>query len=198
MLASTDYGHTALHISMHNRHLAVTKTLIKAGADVEAKATCFTGTTKIAGHTPLHLASGMGFCDGMVALIGAGANINSRLSNGATPLYLSACTGKIEALRILLRAGADPLLPVDNNLPLDVASQEGHLQVVRELVQKFGVEGCSFTGGVDALDTAAFLGYTLIISFLSDSVVLGDEGTAFYAVVEGRHIECLKLLLQRR
>jgi ankyrin repeat protein len=196
--ASTDYGHTALHISMHNCRLAVTKTLIKAGADLEAKATCFTGTAKIAGHTPLHLAAGMGFCDGMVALISAGANINSRMSNGATPLYLSACCGEIEALRILLRAGADPLLPVDTNVPLDVASQEGHLPVVRELVQNFGIKGCSFAGGIEALETAAFQGYTHIISFLCDSGVLDDEGTAFCAAVEGRHIECAKLLLQRR
>lgn len=111
--ASTENGHTALHISIQNKHLAVSKTLIRAGADLEANATCCTrGPGKIGGYTPLHLAADIGFCEGMMALIGAGANIDSYLNNGATPLYLSACCGKLEALRVLIRAGADPLLPI--------------------------------------------------------------------------------------
>lgn len=39
---ANDNGVTALHISIGCRHLAVSKVLIQAGADLEARATCFT------------------------------------------------------------------------------------------------------------------------------------------------------------
>lgn len=129
-----DRGHTALHNSVCGRHLAVSKAPIKAGADLGAKADFFLARPKtIQGHTPLHLAAGEGFCEGMVALIDVGANVNSRLNNGATPLHLSASCGKLEAVNILLWAKANPLLPVGISLPFDVAAQEGHLGVMHEL-----------------------------------------------------------------
>lgn len=118
MLASTDGGHTALHVSVYTRPLAVTKALVRAGANLEAKAVCFTlGPEKIEGHTPLHQPAGEGFCEGMAALIGAGANVDSRLGNGATTPYLSACCGQLKPVRILIRVKVNPLLPVGINLP---------------------------------------------------------------------------------
>lgn len=196
---NTDDGHTALHVSIHNKHLAASKTLIRAGADLEARATCFTlGPTRLVGHTPLHLAAGKGFDEGVRTLIAAGAYIDSRLDNGATPLYLSACCGKLQAVKILLCASANPLLPVGTNLPIDVAAQEGHLHVVRELVQRFGLDGCSHAGAVEALDAAALQNNSDIVSFLCDSGAVDVTGTAFCAAVEGRAVACVKLLLRRR
>lgn len=61
----------------------------------------------IQGHTPLHLAGPEGFCEGIVALIDAGANIDSRMNKGSTPLYLSACLGRLEAARVFFRATAN-------------------------------------------------------------------------------------------
>lgn len=200
VLASTDGGHTALHVSVHNGHLAVTKALVKAGADIEAEAACFTlGPEKIEGHTPLHLAAGEGLREITAALVGAGANVNCRLENGATPLYISACCGKLDVVKILIRAKADPLLSVGMNFPLDVAAQEGHLGVVRELVQWFGIEGCSNDeGGMEALHAAAFTNHVDVVNFLCDSGVVDTDGSAFCAAVEGRATDCAKLLVQRR
>lgn len=200
VLASTDHGHTALHISVHNGHLAVTKALLKAGANLEAKAACFTlGTERVEGRTPLHLVSGEDFYEITAALIGAGANVDCRLKNGATPLYLAACCGKLENVKILIRAKANPLLTAGKNLPLDAAAQEGRLEVVRELIQWFGVDGCSDgDGGTEALCAAAFTNRAHVVTFLCDSGVLDTNGTAFSAAVEGRAKECAKLLVRRR
>ncbi|CAM9696784.1 unnamed protein product, partial [Pylaiella littoralis] len=57
-------GATALHLSIVNKHLAVSKALIKAGADTEALGV---------DGTPLHVAAAKGFHEGMVVLIHAGS-----------------------------------------------------------------------------------------------------------------------------
>ena len=196
--ANTDRGHTALHASVYSKRLAVTKALIKAGADIEAKATCSTNSKKVSGHTPLHLAAGGGFSEGVKVLIKAGAMIESCLENGATPLYLAACCGHTEAVKILVQAGADPTKTVYKHFPLDVAAQEGHLPVVRELVQKFGINGCTSGGGMDALEAAAFEGHADIVAFLCDFGVVDNEGLAFCSAVEGKSRACIDLLLERR
>lgn len=121
----TDQGHTALNFSVGGQHLAVTKALIKAGGDLEAEADLIlTGSTTSQSHTPLHLAAGEGFCEGIMALINAGAKVDSRLDNGASPLYLAACCGKLEAVRVLLGAKANPRSRVGPSHALDVAAQE--------------------------------------------------------------------------
>ncbi|CAM9221461.1 unnamed protein product [Ectocarpus sp. 8 AP-2014] len=60
---------TALHLSIVNKHLAVSKALIKAGADVEALG---------ADGTPLHVAAAKEFHEGMVVLIHAAGGCSSR------------------------------------------------------------------------------------------------------------------------
>lgn len=99
-------------------NLAVTKALVKAGADLGEAACCTLGPEKIQDHIPLHLAAGGGFGEITAALVGAGANVNCRLKNGATSLDLSACCGRLGAVRILIRGKTNPSLPVDMNLPL--------------------------------------------------------------------------------
>lgn len=196
---ATDDGHTALHFSIGGRHLAITRALAKAGADLEAEADLvLKGGRTIRGHTPLHLAAAEGFCGGIVALIKAGANIDSRMENGATPLYLAACCGKLEAVRILLGAKANPRLPVGPNHPFDVAAQEGHLGVTQELVKRFGVDGCSDEGGIGALEAASYMNRVDIVTFLCDKGVVDTDGTALSSAIEGRSEACMKLLVGRR
>ncbi|CAN0289957.1 unnamed protein product, partial [Scytosiphon promiscuus] len=54
-------GYTALHHAVYHKHLAVSKDLIEAGADLEARPGGI--------DTPLHVAATKGFCQGMVMLI---------------------------------------------------------------------------------------------------------------------------------
>ncbi|CAM9843592.1 unnamed protein product [Ectocarpus sp. 8 AP-2014] len=62
-------GATALHLSVFNKHLAVSKALTKAGADVEARGV---------DGTPLHVAAAKGFHKGMVRLIHEAGGCSSR------------------------------------------------------------------------------------------------------------------------
>lgn len=64
--AKTHHGHTALHRSVCGMHLAVTNTLIKAGADIEAIFSCFKAEgVFLAAYTPLHMASKRGSREGI-------------------------------------------------------------------------------------------------------------------------------------
>ncbi|CAN0505543.1 unnamed protein product [Ectocarpus sp. 8 AP-2014] len=196
---STDDGHTALHFAIGGRNLAVTKALIGAGADVEAEADLVrTESEVVQGQTPLHLATGKGFCDGMVALINAGANVDSRMSNGSTAMYTAACLGNLEAVKILLQKKANPLLCVGPTHPLDIATHGGHLGVVQELVQRFGVDGCADESAIGALETAAYENHQTILTLLLDAGVIDTDGTALCDAIEGRSEACLKLLVSRR
>lgn len=132
-----DRGHTALHISVLNKHLAVTKALMKAGADLEARADFFTAMPdSIQGHTPLHLAAGVGFGEGISALIDAGARVDSRLTNGSTPLYLAACCGSIESVQLLLRYTHKQ---VDADV-LEAASHLNHVRIIDLLIDAGAVD----------------------------------------------------------
>ena len=144
-----DHGATALHRACRRGHLIITHLLIKAGAPLEVAGD---------GFTPLLVASFEGHSDVMSALIKAGVNPNTCNSRtGETPLYVAALKGHVKAVRVLLRAGADALLTKPHMgamqpVPLDGAAQDGHVEVVRELLEHLGIEGCGgASGGVDAL-----------------------------------------------
>lgn len=130
---AADGDATALHLSANNGHLAVTVDLTKAGADLEART--------FEDATSLHLAAQVGHSDVMAALIEAGADVNSKSGNGCTPFFLAAGQGnlRLNAVRKLLRAKADPLLVVttasgESALTLVAAALSGGSNVVRELI----------------------------------------------------------------
>lgn len=62
---------------------------------------------------------------GVKLLIGAGANVNARANDGSTALHKAATIGKIEIIRLLLQAGADPSVnDKKGRSPADVAMSE--------------------------------------------------------------------------
>lgn len=64
---------------------------------------------------------------------GADPNVTDK-STGATPLHDAARTGFLDTVRLLVKAGADPQArDKDNCLPIDLARQNGHTDVVAVL-----------------------------------------------------------------
>ena len=64
-----------------------------------------------AGRTALHVAAAYYACETLCeALLNAGADINARTNDGATPLMLAANSAKLRLVKWLIQKGADPLL----------------------------------------------------------------------------------------
>ncbi|CAN0221576.1 unnamed protein product, partial [Ectocarpus sp. 4 AP-2014] len=78
------------------------------------------------------------------------------------------------------------------------AAENGHLEVVRHLVQRFAIDGCSRDDGAQALVEAASQNQVDTVTFLFDNGVVDAEGIALCAAVEGRREECIELFLRRQ
>lgn len=82
--------------------------------------------------------------------------------------------------------------------PLDVAAAGGHSEVVRELIQQFGIEGCGGASrGVDALSRAAQEQYMDIMAMLVEAGVV-DTSTALFIAVRHGGESSVKFLLQQQ
>ena len=112
---------TVLHCLVSYCKLAVLKTLVAAGADVNLR--------NSVGATPLHHASNL-VCDQQFeyveVLIDAGADVNAVDIRGSTPLHLAAAQGSVAVVRVLIAAGA----------AIDVEDSEGYTPLARSLCNK--------------------------------------------------------------
>ena len=79
--------------------------LVSHGADVNKP-----------GWTPLHYAATNGHLTTMALLLDEHAYIDAASPNGTTPLMMAAHYGTVEAVKLLLAAGADPALRNDQDL----------------------------------------------------------------------------------
>ena len=93
-------GETALHIVTARRDLTWITFLLAKGANVNAR--------NGRGVTPLQLAVGMGFTEGVELLIQQGARIDEPDSAGETPLITAVHRRDTGLIRLLLKAGANP------------------------------------------------------------------------------------------
>lgn len=179
-----DKGATALHGAAQGGFVDVTRHLVKAGAELDA-------ATFSNGSTPLHMAASKGETGVMNVLMEAGADPNNRRLDGATPLNRAAEGGHVRAVKLLLRANVDPLLDATDQAgnrfyPLEVAAALGHVEVVSELIQHFGIEGCGGArgGGLDALEVAANVETTAVL--MAEGVVDTGSAALIYAARKGR------------
>ena len=135
--ASQGDGMTALHWAADRGDSAMTAVLLTARADVRAVTrigqytplliACRTGNASVVkalldaksdanavtanGTSPLHLAAAGGNAAVVTALVQRGANVNAREPLwGQTPLIFAAGHDRAEAIRVLLKNGADPAI----------------------------------------------------------------------------------------
>lgn len=92
-------GESPLMMAALKGHLELARKLIDRGADVNKT-----------GWTPLHYAATGGHLAIMDLLLEHHAYIDAESPNGTTPLMMAAQYGSIDAVRLLLAAGADPRL----------------------------------------------------------------------------------------
>lgn len=135
MIDSTDSkGKTALHHAARSNQAGAIDVLVWAGANHRAQ----DGN----GHTPLHSASlAKGSSAAIDALLRHGADKDAVDILGRPPLHLAVECGNFTAVECLLAAGADVSLRCgdDEDSVLDLAANEGRLDVLREVI-RHGVE----------------------------------------------------------
>jgi len=108
--------------------LATAQVLLDAGADVNARA-----KNKF-DNTPLHVSMLSQSSEVAKVLMAHGAEIDARMSEGATALHEAAMNGDAVSIRMLLDAGADPSLKMPNGkTALDLARKGKHQEAARVL-----------------------------------------------------------------
>jgi uncharacterized protein len=121
-------GFTALHFAAFFGKTEAARTLIEAGAMIDA----------VSGNDlrvqPLHSAAAGRHHEVCRLLIASGADVNATEQNDFTPLHAAAQHGDVELVELFLSAGADPSARiVSGETPADVADAAGHPDVARRL-----------------------------------------------------------------
>ncbi len=107
-------------------HLETVKMLIARGADVNKP-----------GWAPLHYAATRGHLDVLRELLEHNAYIDAASPNGTTPLMMAAHYGTPSAVKLLLEAGADPMLKNQQDLTAIDFAQRGNRSDSVEIIAAF-------------------------------------------------------------
>lgn len=132
------------------------------------------------GFAPIHYAAYFGRLDFLKKLISLGANIdlyttvNTPEKHSETPLILAVKKGRVEAVELMLKLGADQTLNADDGLsPLAYAIH--HKSLAHEL-------SCALTGNRASADSVEELISVPISAnrILSDSQETSDDSSSFF------------------
>lgn len=93
-------------------------------------------------NTPLHYAALNEDSGPLEALIAAGANVNARNAEGATPLHMTAFATRTKNAKLLLEAGADPLLKTNEGRDVASVARRVRADEVAGIVAIWILKGC--------------------------------------------------------
>lgn len=125
-------GFAPLHVACQGGHYQVVKVILES-PDSEVNLVAKTDTA----WYPIHFATQENHAEVVELLIKNGAIVDALSSDGHTPLHLSAGCGNLECLKVLISRGhANPAVADHMGwCPLHHASQNGHLETVRQLIE---------------------------------------------------------------
>jgi ankyrin repeat protein len=197
-------GTSALVLAVANAHFELASFLLDAGADPNLAAQGWTALHQItwvrspgSGDNP-PAPEGSGNMDSLELverLVNHGANVNARMTKkavmgspgtdlnniGATPFLLAARAADLELMRLLLRLGADPLLPnADATTPLlaaagvgthapgeDAGTESDALEAVKLTYELGGNINAVDNNGETAMHGAAYKQFPNVVRFLA-------------------------------
>lgn len=134
--AADSSGFTAMHLAAREGQRTTLEILIKSGAETHCCATHYGDALE--NITPLHLAAKYGHKRIVNDLLQHHCNVNvehiSGGISGITPLHVVSIEGHTSIARLLIKAGADPLLMTSaGKTPLDLAIENDYRDVARVL-----------------------------------------------------------------
>ena len=214
LITTTDIdGLTPIHLAVSLGYFDTTEKLLK-----RPQVTIFGNT--IQGKNIIHLAAANSNAI-LLSLLLDSFNTLHLINEGdnklCTPLHDAADKGQLKQVEILLDRGAMIKSTVDGFSPLHNACLQGHLSVVKKLIERHPFESHLFTHNKDTpfkdtpLHLAARSGHAAIVKFLLDSGMLithnnqqasfldlalfnRDYEVASVAVKHNRWQECLDLI----
>ena len=143
-------GQTALMWAVAERHPAVVRVLLAAGADVGARSRLSRlmvnradpndiysgsiGEVSRGGSTALLFVARNGDVDSARLLLDAGANVNDLLPDGSSALVVAAHSDQAEVASLLLTRGANPNVIGAGYTALHAAVLRGNLSIVNDLL----------------------------------------------------------------
>ncbi|XP_030375768.1 ankyrin repeat and KH domain-containing protein mask isoform X4 [Scaptodrosophila lebanonensis] len=222
----TDEMHTALMEASMDGHVEVARLLLDSGAQVNMPTDSFESPLTLAacgghvelatllierganieevndeGYTPLMEAAREGHEEMVALLLSKGANINATTEETQeTALTLACCGGFSEVAAFLIKEGAN--LELGASTPLMEASQEGHTDLVRFLLQnKANVHAETQTGDT-ALTHACENGHTdaaeVLLSYGAELEHESEGGrTPLMKACRAGHLCTVKFLIQK-
>lgn len=222
----TDEMHTALMEASMDGHVEVARLLLDSGAQVNMPTDSFESPLTLAacgghvdlamlllerganieevndeGYTPLMEASREGHDEMAALLLAQGANINAQTEETQeTALTLACCGGFLEVADYLLKNGAD--LEIGASTPLMEAAQEGHLELVRFLLENRANVHAQTQTGDTALTYACENGHTdvaEVLLYYGAELEHESEGgrTPLMKACRAGHICTIKFLINR-
>lgn len=219
--AKTSNNLTPLHIASLFGHHKIVKLLLQRNAEIDCKSTsestplfyaCFGGhkkcvelllqakaDTNLGPDTPLTIASGCGHKEIVELLLENGVTVVDRNSRA---LFEAAFNGFEEIVEVLLKFDVGVSVDdrfEDGHTALHAAAQNGHIEVVRKLMEyKANIEAVTNEGHT-ALFAAAHKGYANIVRVFLDyksnpNKVSSNGYKPIHSASHQGHVEVVKLL----
>ncbi|XP_067003505.2 ankyrin repeat domain-containing protein 17 isoform X3 [Anabrus simplex] len=223
----TDEMHTALMEASMDGHVEVARLLLDSGAQVNMPTDSFESPLTLAacgghvdlamllierganieevndeGYTPLMEAAREGHEEMVALLLSQGANINAQTEETQeTALTLACCGGFTDVADFLIKAGAD--IELGASTPLMEAAQEGHLELVKYLLEASADVHATTQTGDTALTYACENGHTdvadLLLQYGADLEHESEGGrTPLMKACRAGHLCTVQFLISKR
>ncbi|XP_052238609.1 transient receptor potential cation channel subfamily A member 1 homolog [Dreissena polymorpha] len=188
---------TPLHKACTHNSVACIEYLLKKGANKEAK--------DFENFTPLALAVVHGHVRVVQMLLAAGSDVTVEDKNDSTLVFLAAEENKLDVLKVLMTTPKIKELINHrdewNNSPLHVASQNGHVNVVKFLIENGAMVTLKNDREQTPIHLAAIKGYVGVVQAIvaHDKTTLNDHDensdTALHLAASNGHVQLVHVLL---